>query len=581
MCFKKKLWSIVLSAAMVLGTAIMPANMIFAASDNESQLQAMAVKSGTLQYGDSFKWTLDSKGTLKITGKGFLYLSLDDLGDIKNDIKKVVIGSGAKEIHFSFWSFSGDASLPKLAEISIPSTTKVLSGSLRECENLSVVTGGKNVEDIQGRVFEGTKWCQSTEHVVLGKTYIAYNGTGKNVVVPEGTVAVSEAAFQSNKTLEAVTLPVSVKKIGSYAFKDCSSLQKLYGGSSVSSVGYNAFLHTLWLDSLNETTMLGKVLMKYKATAKDYTVSEKVAQIYEGAFSKCDNLESVTIKGKITEIPIRAFENCTSLKKVMMPNTVTNIAYGAFDHCSALSSIKLPSSLQSIGTGAFVFCKSLSKVTIADGANNIRLTSIGTAAFGGCTKLKSLTIPKKVDSIENFAYGYDFNDEERGWFANPIRLSGVSITGVKKTKAEAYAKENNILFKSVKDDGTGENGSNYGYPWLIKEKAGTEVKAAEKKKNGLTAPAIEVNSWINIDATSRLQILHISKKVKGASGYQILWGHTGKSGSWSSYKDKIGRDFWNDSDGQKKKMCYYKVRAYKKVNGKTVYGPYSKVMKVK
>ena len=453
MCFKKKLWSIVLSAAMVLGTAIMPANMIFAASDNESQLQAMAVKSGTLQYGDSFKWTLDSKGTLKITGKGHLFLYSWDLERLKNKIKKIAIGSGVKEIDFSL---SDNASLPKLAELSLPSTTKVLSGSLRGCANLSVVTGGKNVEDIQGRVFEGTKWCQSTEHVVLGKTYIAYNGTGKNVVVPEGTVAVSEAAFQSNKTLEAVTLPV--KKIGSYAFKDCSSLKKIHGGSSVTLIDYDAFLRTPWLDSLNETTMLGKVLMKYKATAKDYTVSEKVTQIYEGAFSKCDNLESVTIKGKITEIPRRAFENCTSLKKITMPNTVTNIAYGAFDHCSALAKISLPSRLKKIETGAFIFCRSLQNVQVNGGKTNTKLQSIEDAAFAGCNNLKTLTIPWGVTTIGDYAYGYtdgggDENSERDmvwkmmwGDEESVPKLNAANIIGISQSLGHYYAKKRNKIY---------------------------------------------------------------------------------------------------------------------------------------
>ncbi len=548
MCFKKKLWSIVLSAAMVLGTAIMPANMIFAASDNESQLQAMAVKSGTLQYGDSFKWTLDSKGTLKITGKGHLFLYSWDLERLKNKIKKIAIGSGVKEIDFSL---SDNASLPKLAELSLPSTTKVLSGSLRGCANLSVVTGGKNVEDIQGRVFEGTKWCQSTEHVVLGKTYIAYNGTGKNVVVPEGTVAVSEAAFQSNKTLEAVTLPVSVKKIGSYAFKDCSSLKKIHGGSSVTLIDYDAFLRTPWLDSLNETTMLGKVLMKYKATAKDYTVSEKVTQIYEGAFSKCDNLESVTIKGKITEIPRRAFENCTSLKKITMPNTVTNIAYGAFDHCSALAKISLPSRLKKIETGAFIFCRSLQNVQVNGGKTNTKLQSIEDAAFAGCNNLKTLTIPWGVTTIGDYAYGYtdgggDENSERDmvwkmmwGDEESVPKLNAANIIGISQSLGHYYAKENGIKF------------------------------TATKKGSALKKPTVMINN------SGELSIL----KVVGATGYEVYDKspydkHWCKAGT---VKAPVRKYMTYKLKGYK-----YKVRAYRETStGGYQYSAFSKIKTIK
>ena len=504
-------------AALILGTMVMPANLIFAASDDESQLQAMAVKKGEFHYGDSFKWTLDSEGTLKITGKGYLNLSIEDLEEVKDDIKKIVITSGAK-----FISFDCITSLPGLVEISIPSTAKTLLGSLGECENLTTVTGGKNIEQVEAGVFDDTKWCQSSEHVILGKTYIAYNGTDKSVAIPEGIVSVSANAFKANQILESVTLPASVKNIYSGAFKNCGSLKEIRGGNSVSFVEYSAFQNTPWLESLSKTTMLGKVLIRYMGTDKNYTVSENVTHIYDGAFSNSNNLESVTIKSKITEIPMMAFENCINLKNITMPNTVTEIAYGAFDHCSSLTSIKLPSSLRRIETGAFVFCKSLSKVTVNKGANNINLTSIG-----------------------------------------------------EKTLAQTYAKENDIKFKSVKDDGTGNKGND----GLIQVKKGTQVKSAEKKKNGLTAPVIAVNAWTNMDETARFQILHISKKVKGASGYQIFKSYTGKSGSWSSLKNKKGIDVY--FDGQKKKTCYYKVRAYKKVNGKTVYGPYSNIMKVK
>lgn len=570
MSFKKRLWSIILMAALILGTMVMPANLIFAASDDESQLQAMAVKKGEFHYGDSFKWTLDSEGTLKITGKGYLNLSIEDLEEVKDDIKKIVITSGAK-----FISFDCITSLPGLVEISIPSTAKTLLGSLGECENLTTVTGGKNIEQVEAGVFDDTKWCQSSEHVILGKTYIAYNGTDKSVAIPEGIVSVSANAFKANQILESVTLPASVKNIYSGAFKNCGSLKEIRGGNSVSFVEYSAFQNTPWLESLSKTTMLGKVLIRYMGTDKNYTVSENVTHIYDGAFSNSNNLESVTIKSKITEIPMMAFENCINLKNITMPNTVTEIAYGAFDHCSSLTSIKLPSSLRRIEMGAFVFCKSLSKVTVNKGANNINLTSIGAAAFGGCPKLKSLTIPKKIEYIERWAYGYDFNDQEWNCFNNPIKIAGTSITGVEKTLAQTYAKENDIKFKSVKDDGTGNKGND----GLIQVKKGTQVKSAEKKKNGLTAPVIVVNAWTNMDETARFQILHISKKVKGASGYQIFKSYTGKSGSWSSLKNKKGIDVY--FDGQKKKTCYYKVRAYKKVNGKTVYGPYSNIMKVK
>lgn len=279
------------------------------------------------------------------------------------------------------------------------------------------------------------------------------------------------------------------------------------------------------------------------------------------------------MKAKVTEIPAYAFENCKSLTKITLPSTVTNIAYGAFDHCSALPSITLPSSLKTIGTGAFIFCESLSKVTVNKGANNTKLNSLGTAAFGGCKSLKTLTIPKKA-SVDNFAYGYDFDTPETYGLTKPVKLSNVSISGVKNTEAQTYAKKNGITFKSVADNG--DNGSSSGDITGALENLGTVVKAAEKKKNGLTAPGIIVG--IEYYGDTRIQLVQLSA-VTGARGYQIWYSSTGKSGTWKKLRSYTNVNDIYGIEGST--TCYYKARAYKKVNGKIVYGPYSKTMKIK
>ncbi len=67
--------------------------------------------------------------------------------------------------------------------------------------------------------------------------------------------------------------------------------------------------------------------------------------------------------------------------------------------------------------------------------------------------------------------------------------------------------------------------------------------------------------------------------VKGAAGYQIYYSDTGKNGSWHKLASfKNAAHYYGIEQST---TCYYKGRAYKKVNGKTVYGPYSKTMKIK
>ncbi len=73
---------------------------------------------------------------------------------------------------------------------------------------------------------------------------------------------------------------------------------------------------------------------------------------------------------------------------------------------------------------------------------------------------------------------------------------------------------------------------------------------AGKKKVSLKAPSIKVK-------VKGKKVTVSWKKIKGAKGYQVKY----------SFKLK------------KKKKCYIKVRAYKKVSGKMVYSKYSKIKK--
>ena len=70
------------------------------------------------------------------------------------------------------------------------------------------------------------------------------------------------------------------------------------------------------------------------------------------------------------------------------------------------------------------------------------------------------------------------------------------------------------------------------------------------------------------------------KKVKGATGYQV-YRATSKKGKYTCVKKNLKAVKYTDKKLKKGKTYYYKVRAYKKVNGKTIVGTYSAVRKVK
>ena len=72
------------------------------------------------------------------------------------------------------------------------------------------------------------------------------------------------------------------------------------------------------------------------------------------------------------------------------------------------------------------------------------------------------------------------------------------------------------------------------------------------------------------------------KKVAGADGYEVYRANTEKGKFKKIATGKSGKSIsYTNKKLSKNKTYYYKVRAYKNVNGKKVYGAYSQVVKVK
>lgn len=112
---------------------------------------------------------------------------------------------------------------------------------------------------------------------------------------------------------------VPVTAIGTYAFENCTSLERINLGNSVTSVGFFAFSGCTSLASVN--------------------IPDSVTCIDDAAFSGCTSLASVTIGNKVTSIGTYAFEGCASLTSIIIPYSVTDIDSSAFSYCTSLTDI--------------------------------------------------------------------------------------------------------------------------------------------------------------------------------------------------------------------------------------------------
>ena len=217
-----------------------------------------------------------------------------------------------------------------------------------------------------------------------------YGGSLSNVVIPakitlEGNVSynvtgIGQDAFRRCSNLQSITIPASVKTIGSDAFYD-TNIKKL----TVSSV--DSWLKT----SLN-------------------SVISTPHEMYVGS----SLLTTVTIPSTVTNVGYH-FMGVTSIKSVTIPNSVTEIGYSAFAGCNSLATLNLGSGVKTIGSVAFSGCAALTSVTFP-----VSLKTLGYRAFDNCTGLTSLTIPESLVTMD-YAFSGCTNIKTLVW--NAINLS--------------------------------------------------------------------------------------------------------------------------------------------------------------
>ncbi len=189
--------------------------------------------------------------------------------------------------------------------------------------------------------------------------------------------------------------------IGNGAFTAINSIEKVYMGPGVTSIGSEAFFEC---KSLN-VVVLPETLAELGSSAFSYTgitaitIPRKITSLPEQVFEGCENLSEVTLHDDIETIGNHAFYTCSSLTSITLPDGLLSIEEWAFHQCKALTEINLPDGLEFIGDCAFNNCVELKEVTLPDS-----LTFLEGKPFSGCSSMTSLTIPGCLEKIEDMTF---------------------------------------------------------------------------------------------------------------------------------------------------------------------------------
>lgn len=310
-----------------------------------------------------------------------------------------------------------------------------------------------------------------------------------------------------------------------------------------------------------------------------------------------NEIVKIEISSGVTSIGERAFAGCSSLTKIEIPNSVTSIGNYAFSGCEELTSITMPNTLKSIGKGAFSLCMKLTSIIIPDG-----VTSIESTTFAECQCLESITIPKSVTEIGRNAFpecyslsNVYYGGTEDDWNKIEINLGGNS----QLISALPFNKNSEEPTSSIEEPtkGTEEPTSSIEESTKGTEESTTPIYVEQPtttKQNGnniTTDTSMNNTKTTSVNAKKPAKVKFSLKagkkkvslkwsKVKDVSGYTIYY-KTSKKGKWKKLKNLSAKKTKYVKKKLKSgKKYYFTVKAYKKVNGKKVYGKF-KIKKVK
>ncbi len=195
-----------------------------------------------------------------------------------------------------------------------------------------------------------------------------YNGKIKNITVGEGTTEIEPECFQFVPSLETITLPSSLEKIGTDAFHALRNLTVVNGleNSKVTELSDSCFCFCTSLKQVNTSKIKKFGDMSFFACGElmNVTLQDGVI-IGANAFSGCKylaydiNIENASVIGH------QAFFNCNIYRNELAFTQAKHIDSSAFGGNNTIYKVILPACTEFVGTKAFD-CKELESIEVAE-----------------------------------------------------------------------------------------------------------------------------------------------------------------------------------------------------------------------
>ena len=432
--------------------------------------------------GDNLKWTLNSSGTLEISGTGKMYdynrfASVEDSNYIpwkeyRQQIKYVIISEGVTSIGaYAFYGrnrYGADSEQPdSLLSVSLPNSLSSIGHSaFFGCKSLQSIKIPKNVTSIDAYAFLN---CIALKNIdlpddleIISESCFEGCISLKSIKLPKKLIAICHSAF-SGSGLESININNNIKYICSFAFAYCENLKSviveediyLQGSeflscSKLESITFNGKITLVHKTPYNESygsgifescPMLKKAVLpsffEIKYSYDGDTDGKKYPIQSYGNFDNSDNLKLSNItfndNPKIINGVVFSTDGKTLLwypdnltvSSYTIPRGVQTLAYSSFANQTYIRHINIPDSVTQFDGRVFSGCSNLDNVIIPDSVTTL-------FDFQNCKSLRSIYIPNSVIKM------YQSGKESLETFEN---CENLVIYCDKNSYAENFAKE--------------------------------------------------------------------------------------------------------------------------------------------
>ncbi len=204
--------------------------------------------------------------------------------------------------------------------VTIPSgVTYVGSKAFGECIALKGIIFQGSVKSIEDYTF----WkCSSLIEVTLsdditniGKYAFEDCSSLTEIILPNGITNIGDYAFGGCKSLTKVEMPNSVTSMGASVFSTCDSLKNVKLSENITGIGMNAFLGCALQDITIPASVksIGSGAFEYCSNLSEVIVPREVTSIGSYAFQYCSSLSKVIVPKEVTSIGKNVFKKCSEL----------------------------------------------------------------------------------------------------------------------------------------------------------------------------------------------------------------------------------------------------------------------------